>query len=241
MKFITFLKFIIIHIIIISIKTNFLTEKDLENQIKLNSLKIETEIKTQTIKEYKNLNEIDRHKYSNSNKYRILQQINETPPCVTCKKVEHIGNIYTVCDSLLCLIDGGLCNSKLKCICKQGYTNKNKNSIFGCDYEQKNAKIAFFLEFIIGFGVGHYYAKRYTFGFIKMLIMLTLFSISIIVAYFYKKKDSTFLDDTCLRFGNIISICVTVISYLVWQFTDAILFYSLFYKDGNGLPLVVYK
>ena len=82
--------------------------------------------------------------------------------------------IYGRCDwikcSLLetCSIEGGKCQNE-KCICNDWYTtytykvdHQKRYEIYKCCYKQKSKLTAVVLEFVIGFGLGHFYVGNYT-------------------------------------------------------------------------------
>src|SRR5690349_15200584 len=70
------------------------------------------------------------------------------------------------CDYTNCPEERGICNIDNECYCFQGYitTEEGENNNTYCNYEQKSQMIAFLLEFILSFGLGHLYIKNYIIG-----------------------------------------------------------------------------
>ena len=67
-----------------------------------------------------------------------------------------------------------------KCVCNTGFSSydidvleSEDNDIYCC-YEQKSQFIAFFLEFFLGFGIGHFYINDIKCGLIKFFLQLFL-------------------------------------------------------------------
>lgn len=154
---------------------------------------------------------------------------------------------FTICGSSICNNAGGVCIGIDDCKCLEGYLDPKDNSIFKCTYKQYDAKIAFFFEFFIGFGSGHFYVKRYYNGMIKFCVYLFLYLSTVFVNVFshFKKDESQqevmiVSENPFFRFARILFMCTCFFTCILWQISDSILFYSLFYNDGNDFPLYLY-
>jgi hypothetical protein len=158
---------------------------------------------------------------------------------------------FTLCGSSICNDAGGLCLGTDNCKCFSGYLDPKDNSIFKCTYLQYDAKIAFFLEFFVGFGCGHLYLKRYFNGMLKLCVYLFLYLFAVVIYIYYlhyKKTENDQEDEVMIasenpyfRFARIMFMCSCFFTCIIWQITDSILFYSKFYNDGNDFPLYLYE
>lgn len=155
---------------------------------------------------------------------------------------------FTLCGSSICNDAGGLCLGIDKCECAEGYLNPKDNSIFKCTYKQYDAKIAFFLEFFLGFGSGHFYVKRYFNGMLKFCVYSFLYLFTVVInLYMHYKRNENDLEDMIsaespyCRFARIMFMCSCFFTCIIWQISDSILFYSKFYNDGNDFPLHLYQ
>ena len=136
-----------------------------------------------------------------------------------------------VCNKYTCPKNRGTCNEKNECICKKGYDTVDDLSKgdFYCNYRKKSKLIAFLLEFVLGFGAGHFYMENVILATIKMI----------------------YTSFTCLlfcQFNNIRKIPeyqsvgvplerYSVLAWIVWQIVDGLLIYFGCYKDGNGIEM----
>ena len=136
-----------------------------------------------------------------------------------------------VCNKYTCPKNRGTCNEKNECICKKGYDTVDDLSKgdFYCNYRKKSKLIAFLLEFVLGFGAGHFYMENVILATIKMI----------------------YTSFTCLlfcQFNNIRKIPeyqsvgvplerYSVLAWIVWQVVDGLLIYFGCYKDGNGIEM----
>jgi hypothetical protein len=159
---------------------------------------------------------------------------------------EHMN--FTLCGSAICNDAGGVCMGIDKCECLTGYLDQKDNSIFKCSYKQYDAKIAFFLEFFVGFGSGHFYVKRYFNGMLKFCIYLFLYLFAVVINLFFHYKRNENKEEIMIasenpycRFARIMFMCSCFFTCIIWQISDSILFYSKFYNDGNDFPLYLYE
>jgi len=58
-----------------------------------------------------------------------------------------------------------------KCICDTGYATQNNTGIHCC-YEQKSQIMAFLMEFVVGFGLGHFYIGNYVYFYVNLLAIV---------------------------------------------------------------------
>ena len=64
-----------------------------------------------------------------------------------------------ICNKYTCPKSRGICNEDNECVCVKGYDTIDDLSRgdFYCNYRKKSKLIAFLLEFVLGFGSGHFY------------------------------------------------------------------------------------
>ena len=76
-----------------------------------------------------------------------------------------------ICNKYTCPKSRGICNEDNECVCVKGYDTIDDLSRgdFYCNYRKKSKLIAFLLEFVLGFGSGHFYMGHTTLGTIKMI------------------------------------------------------------------------
>ena len=176
---------------------------------------------------------------SNSNNFSNAQSI--PPTCLPS----------SVCNNTILCSEHGHCyydlmkynstnsNENLeKCICDTGYATGINDSI-SCCYAQKSQIMAFMMEFIVGFGLGHFYLGRLTYFFIKFscycLFCCSFYSIAVCFCYNNDELNQKTATPT-QKFFNIVLITSCCL-YILWQWLDAILIGINFYLDGNEMPL----
>lgn len=146
----------------------------------------------------------------------------------------------------------------LKCVCDYGYTNNGNNDEVYCCYKQKEQFYAFILEIIPGFGLGHLYAGKTKYGWIKFGFMVGFFIIiSINMCYLKRKRKGREINNQNLLNNNnntnnnpaetitltskemILTTLIPIILFImtIWQIIDIGLYGVNFYKDGNNKPL----
>ena len=115
------------------------------------------------------------------------------------------------------------------CSCKDGYiTYPNKTDKY-CNLEQKKQVYAFFLEFCMGFGAGHFYRGAYKMGALKLVAFI--FGIVFICSFPITAKYISECNCEC------IAILLSIIYYLylcalaVWYIWDLVNFGNNYYKD----------
>ena len=136
--------------------------------------------------------------------------------------------VLVVCNKYTCQKSRGVCNENNECVCIKGYDTIDDLSRgdFYCNYRKKSKLIAFLLEFVLGFGSGHFYLGKTILATIKMV----------------------YTSLTCLMFCQFHSITelkrfaiplerVLLVGWAIWQILDGILIAFGFYKDGNGYEL----
>ena len=136
-----------------------------------------------------------------------------------------------ICNKYTCPKNRGACNEQNECVCLKGFDTVDDLSKgdFYCNYQKKSKLITFLLEFVLGFGAGHFYRGGLLLATIKMIF--TCF--------------------TCLlfcQFNNIRKIPeyqsvgvplerYSILAWIVWQIVDGLLIYFGCYKDGNGIEM----
>ena len=138
------------------------------------------------------------------------------------------GQALFICNKYTCPKNRGTCNENNECVCIKGYDTVDDLSKgdFYCNYRKKSKLITFLLEFVLGFGAGHFYLGNFFLATIKMI----------------------YTSLTCLifcQFNNITKITeykyvlipferYALAGWVLWQLVDGILIYFGIYKDGYG-------
>ena len=136
---------------------------------------------------------------------------------------------------------GGTCTNDLKCICKKGYSTFyiNEEDFYFCNYKQYNRIITGLIELVFGFGFGHFYCKRFIHGYLQLSIEFILCCLmACLISVFYSFDN--IVNNGNPYYTNIISnyyFPLLALILLFWQIIDSILFFSCYYKDGNGMNL----
>ena len=128
-----------------------------------------------------------------------------------------------LCNEQNCPIDRGTCSGENFCFCFDGYISTYESSTL-CDYAQKDRTLYFLLEFILGFGIGHFYIGKYIYASIKLFVYCSL--LGVYCWKFYNKKG---IDNARIRLFIWLNICI-------WQFLDGCFIFRGVYMDGNGKP-----
>lgn len=199
------------------------------------------EMKNKYLNKILNKNYLNIRKLNSSNYVNVIDSLEDSVKSYQGKKIVFENLNFTECGSIICFDIGGSCDIVEKCNCNPGFIDQKDNPILRCTYKQYDAKIAFFLEFFLGFGAGHFYVKRYINAIIKCSIYLFLYLIVGMVNFIYSNKKNYQINYVFARFGNIISFCICSFTCIIWQIADSILLYSLFYNDGNDFPLYLYE
>ena len=136
-----------------------------------------------------------------------------------------------VCNKYTCPKNRGECNEENECVCIKGYDSVDDLSLgdFYCNYKKKSKLIAFLLEFVLGFGSGHFYMGKTVLATIKMIYT----SITcLLFCQYHSIRKITELK----RFAVPLERGLLV-GWAIWQILDGILISFNFYKDGNGYEL----
>ena len=127
------------------------------------------------------------------------------------------------CSEDNCPSERGICSSENYCYCFNGYLSTFETSFF-CDYEQKDRVLYFISEFVIGFGLGHFYVGNIIYGTIKLVSYIVLFGIYF--GFFYNKKG---IDAARIRL-----FLWTI--YTLWQLIDGLSIIRGIFTDGENKP-----
>ena len=136
-----------------------------------------------------------------------------------------------VCNKYTCPKNRGECNEENECVCIKGYDSVDDLSLgdFYCNYKKKSKLIAFLLEFVLGFGSGHFYMGKTVLATIKMIYT----SITcLLFCQYHSIRKITELK----RFAVPLERGL-LIGWAIWRILDGILISFNFYKDGNGYEL----
>jgi TM2 domain-containing membrane protein YozV len=141
---------------------------------------------------------------------------------------------FLICSKVNCPTAQGICTNDNKCACYEGFTTiyDDEFGMYQCNYPQKSQMKAFLLEFVLGFGVGHFYLGNYILAIIKLTFSFISAVIICFLPYFILSIRSKTLK-------NIFPYLQTVFGliYTGWQVTDGILIALLYYKDGNDMDM----
>lgn len=136
-----------------------------------------------------------------------------------------------ICNQYTCSPANGKCGRDNECICAFGYTTIDDDSFgdFKCNYKQKSQVKAFLLEFLIGFGIGHFYIGNVTLALAKLLYSsFTCFVICQLPSFAKIKSTKRCAYYIQLIFG---------LGWVMWQIVDSIMIVMNYYKDNNGMKL----
>ena len=115
------------------------------------------------------------------------------------------------------------------CSCKEGYITYPNTTTKYCNLEQKKQVIAFFLEFCMGFGAGHFYRGAYKMAIVKLVLFIL--GIAFICSFPITAK---FVSDCDCEW---IAVILSIIYYLflcflaTWYIWDLVYFGNNYYKD----------
>ena len=138
------------------------------------------------------------------------------------KILEKIKPNSELCNEDNCPIEKGTCSGENFCYCFDGYASTFETAYF-CDYEQKDRVLYFLLEFVLSFGIGHFYSGNYIYGSIKLLCYVCLFG-----TYLVKFRNKKGIDAARIRLFLWVIICI-------WQFIDGYCIFKGIYTDGNDI------
>ena len=136
-----------------------------------------------------------------------------------------------ICNQYTCPAISGKCGRDNECICAFGYTTieSEKFGDFKCNYKMKSQIKMFLLEFLVGFGVGHFYI-----GNIKIALAKLLYSS--LTCYIVCQLPSLEKLQSCRHCAYYLQL-VFGIGWILWQILDSILIGFGFYKDNYGVEL----
>lgn len=138
---------------------------------------------------------------------------------------------YLICNRVNCPKTRGVCTRDNKCICVDNYTTINNKEYgeYQCNYFQANQSLVFGLEFLIGFGIGHFYLGNIVLGSIKLsFVLITAVLVAIHPCFDENSKASRPLFYIKIVLG---------LTFIFWQIADGILIATKFYTDSNGVPM----
>ena len=136
-----------------------------------------------------------------------------------------------ICNKYTCPKSRGVCNEENECVCVKGYDTIDDLSRgdFYCNYRKKSKLIAFLLEFVLGFGAGHFYIGHTTLATIKMIY----YSLTcLLFCQYHSISKITEIKRFAVPLERIL-----LVGWAIWQILDGLLISFDFYKDGNGYEL----
>ena len=149
----------------------------------------------------------------------------------------------------------------IDCICDEGFITQSEDDEIKCCYEQKLQKYAMLLE-LLPFGFGHYYSGRFiNFGIkltFEIILILSIFIFGFccqtisrkrrLLGYEMLSNGTQNKNDFLFDNSNKIQITtnqlitnavflVSVLTLLIWQSLDILLFGLNLYTDANSIEL----
>jgi len=173
--------------------------------------------------------------------------VNTNKELLNCKAATYCDDDQPCSNHGICYVDlfgyYNITDSKKKtfCICDIGWISIDDQDV-KCCYQKKQQAIAFLLEFVVGFGLGHWYIGKKWVSLLKMISISILCVIICVTSFFslYKKGDYEPSTHEKKKEKKNIFVWIMIISmvlFFVWQFVDAILFGINYYVDGKGHKL----
>ena len=139
---------------------------------------------------------------------------------------------FPVCNKSNCPRARGVCTRDNVCICLKNYITHENFTEYGeyqCNYLQSNQANIFILEFLFGFGTGHFFLGNYILGFCKLIYTLIT---AFLVAVSPCLEENKMLPPKLTKTKNIM-----IVGYVIWQlFVGAMILLDK-YKDSNGVPM----
>lgn len=144
-------------------------------------------------------------------------------------------NQNMTCNSENCPEERGICNMDNECLCLIGYktVHNDRYGNYECNYVQKSQMVAFLLEFIASFGLGHFYIQNYIIGSIKCLFCLAFMIITCLMPYLSSSRKKSIKINTLIPYFQ----CLLILIFCSWQIVDSIMFGLNYYTDGAGVEL----
>ena len=136
-----------------------------------------------------------------------------------------------VCNKYTCPKSRGVCNENNECVCVKGYDTIDDLSRgdFYCNYKKRSKLMAFLLEFVLGFGSGHFYTGHTTLATIKMIYTCLT---CLMFCQYHSIRKITELKSFAVPLERIL-----LVGWAAWQILDGLLIAFGFFKDGNGYKL----
>ena len=144
-----------------------------------------------------------------------------------------IKSAYSFCSLENCPPQRGVCYGN-QCVCQNNYitTNIGNNNGVFCNYRLKSKMMAFILEFLFPFGVGHFYSGNIILGVIKLALWILMICM--------------FCSILCCIVGKVINACsiivfliilLSVLGLVIMEIFDLISYGLGIYKDGKGFEM----
>lgn len=142
-----------------------------------------------------------------------------------------------ICGKERCYPERGYCSPEMLCECYNDYTSTSF-SLLRCDYKMISRFKAGGLELIIGFGVGHFYSLRKSYGSFKLFCYIVLVT-SLLISLFLMKKirNEPEANDHPYISVFVLGTATMVVISIIWNVIDCFLFWCNCYKDGNGIRM----
>ena len=174
-----------------------------------------------------------------SNAKITVQQAPRPTPSNTSPQNNFFDVSQKNCTGQTCPFPYSYCTTSTNCHCNAGWANYQQATTgfvnpLPCQYEQKKQFVAFLLEVIFPFGVGHLYAKRTLNGILKLLFIIFtpcfMCCIAICCGVSLPEKVGPFF---IMAIGALYGL-----GSAAWLIIDLIFFAINKYNDGNGVPLM---
>ena len=139
---------------------------------------------------------------------------------------------FPICNKNNCPRTRGICTRDNKCICLKNYITHENFTEYGeyqCNYLQSNQANIFILEFLFGFGTGHFFLGNYIYGLFKLVFTLIT---AFLVAVSPCLEENKMLSPNLTRTKNFM-----IVGYVIWQLFDGAMILLNKYKDSNGVPM----
>lgn len=153
---------------------------------------------------------------------------------ITIDTKKHNPGNFLICSKYNCPLTQGVCTRENRCACFDRFVtvNNDKYGDYQCNYERKSQTVAFLLEFIMGFGVGHFYLENFSFAIIKLIFS---FSMAFFICFFPHFS----MNIKSQKMQNMVPYLQTLfgVIYCIWQISDGVLIGINYYKDGNGIDI----
>ena len=127
-----------------------------------------------------------------------------------------------LCNEDICPLDRGSCSGENFCFCFDGYLSTFESPTL-CDYEQKDRVLYFLFEFVLSFGIGHFYVGNYIYGAIKFVCY------ALLLGYYFLRLSKIKGSIDARRKRLFVWVLISI-----WQFIDGMNIFLGKYHDGNG-------